>query len=107
MTIDKRRLDWPKFAELLQRSREPIASSNITDRIALTYWTRSAAQDNIDALVKMGDYYLKGIGSLSGEAQPQKAAACYQTAASTHVSALAMHNLGWMHEMGLGVSKVC
>ena len=78
-----------------------------TDRLALTFWTRSAAQDNVDALVKMGDAYLGGRGVMpSGVPQPQKAAACYQTAAGTHVSALAMHNLGWMHENGIGVAKV-
>lgn len=68
----------------------------------------------------MGDYYLKGKGittSLPAPAspeadkeavllpQPEKAAACYASAANTHVSALAMHNLGWMHELGLGVSQ--
>lgn len=80
-------------------------SSNSTDRLALTYWTRSAAQDNIDALVKMGDYYLHGYGSLAGVPQPEKAAACYQTATNTHLSAMSMWNLGWMHENGIGVSQ--
>lgn len=79
--------------------------SNSTDRLALTYWTRSAAQDNIDALVKMGDYYLYGYGSLAGVPQPEKAAACYQTATNTHLSAMSMWNLGWMHENGVGVSQ--
>lgn len=80
-------------------------SNNMTDRLALTYWTRSAAQDNIDALVKMGDYYLNGCGTASGQARPEKAAACYQTATNTHLSAMAMWNLGWMHENGIGVSQ--
>ncbi|GAA96960.1 uncharacterized protein L969DRAFT_96851 [Mixia osmundae IAM 14324] len=78
---------------------------NITDRLALTFWTRSAAQNNIDALVKMGDYYLSGYGTSTGAPQPQKAAACYSSAAMTHVSAMAMHNLGWLHENGIGVEK--
>jgi SEL1 protein len=30
---------------------------NNTAFLALTHWTRSAAQQNIDALVKVGDYY--------------------------------------------------
>lgn len=93
-----------------QRLRIPLldknSSSLSTDRLALTFWTRSAAQDNVDALVKMGDYYLNGVGVAAGRPQPEKAAACYQSAASTHVSALAMHNLGWMHENGVGVTKV-
>lgn len=92
---DKRRLRLPK---------EKLESKSY-DRLALTHWTRSAAQDNIDALVKMGDYYLSGIGSHSGESQPEKAAACYQTASNMHVSALSMWNLGWMHENGIGVTK--
>lgn len=53
----------------------------------------------------MGDYYLKGLGVSSGSPQPEKAAACYSSAANTHVSSLAMHNLGWMHENGVGVSQ--
>lgn len=92
---DKRRLRLPK--ESLE--------SKARDRLALTHWTRSAAQDNIDALVKMGDYYLSGLGSHSGDSQPEKAAACYQTASNMHISALSMWNLGWMHENGIGVSK--
>jgi len=91
----KKRLRLPK-----ERS-----SGSATDRLALTYWTRSAAQDNIDALVKMGDYYLEGFGTSSGQPQPDKAAACYQTATNTHMSAMAMWNLGWMHENGIGVSQ--
>lgn len=53
----------------------------------------------------MGDYYLKGMGIPSGVPQPEKAAACYASAANTHVSSLAMHNLGWMHENGIGVTQ--
>ena len=53
----------------------------------------------------MGDYYLKGLGVPSGIPQPEKAAACYASAANTHISSLAMHNLGWMHENGIGVSQ--
>ncbi|MBW0464846.1 hypothetical protein O181_004561 [Austropuccinia psidii MF-1] len=98
-------------AYLLDRHKKGIRlpkewnSNNSTDRLALTYWTRSAAQDNIDALVKMGDYYLHGYGTISGQPQPEKAAACYQTATNTHLSAMAMWNLGWLHENGIGVSQ--
>jgi SEL1 protein len=53
----------------------------------------------------VGDYYLKGLGIPAGVPQPQKAAACYQSAAGTRTSALAMHNLGWMHENGIGIAK--
>ncbi|KAI4283219.1 MAG: hypothetical protein L6R38_002307 [Xanthoria sp. 2 TBL-2021] len=70
--------------------------------LALIYWTRSAKQSNIDSMVKMGDYYLSGQGV---EADMEKAAACYQTAAETHQSAQARWNLGWIHENGLGVEQ--
>ena len=70
--------------------------------LALIYWTRSAKQQNIDSMVKMGDYYLGGYGV---EADMEKAATCYQTAAETHQSAQALWNLGWIHENGLGVEQ--
>lgn len=68
--------------------------------LALVYWTRSAKQNNIDSMVKMGDYYLKGIGS---EPDMEKAAACYTAASEFHQSAQALYNLGWMHENGIGL----
>lgn len=70
--------------------------------LALVYWTRSAKQSNIDSMVKMGDYYLGGYGI---EADMEKAATCYQTAAASHWSAQALWNLGWIHENGLGVEQ--
>ena len=88
--------------------------SDATATLALTYWTRSAKQANIDSLVKMGDYYLAGLGTpplLSSQSlppagdaasAPDKAAACYAAAAETLQSAQAMWNLGWMHENGVG-----
>ncbi|KAI9794004.1 MAG: ERAD-associated protein [Peltula sp. TS41687] len=71
-------------------------------RLALIHWTRSAKQSNIDSMVKMGDYYLKGVGT---EADNEKAAACYQAAAEYQQSAQALWNLGWMHENGIGVQQ--
>ena len=70
--------------------------------LALIYWTRSAKQANIDSMVKMGDYYLGGYGI---EADMEKAATCYQSAAEMQQSAQAMWNLGWMHENGIGVEQ--
>lgn len=69
---------------------------------ALIYWTRSAKQSNIDSMVKMGDYYLKGLGTPLDQ---EKAAACYLAAAETLQSAQAMWNLGWMHENGIGIEQ--
>lgn len=100
--------------------------NNATDRLALIHWIRSAAQDNVDALVKMGDYYYHGLGlgeqtskdhwhssptTSKGSHFPvvtasyDKAAACYSSAAEKQTSALAYWNMGYLYENGLGVSK--
>ncbi|KAI0109217.1 hypothetical protein GGR51DRAFT_513085 [Nemania sp. FL0031] len=70
--------------------------------LALIYWTRSAIQSNIDSLVKMGDYYLSGIGT---EIALDKAAQCYTGASEYFQSAQALYNLGWMHENGVGLTQ--
>lgn len=70
--------------------------------LALIYWTRSAIQSNIDSLVKMGDYYLTGVGT---EAAVEKAAQCYSGASEYLQSAQALYNLGWMHENGVGLTQ--
>ncbi|KAG7091020.1 hypothetical protein E1B28_010081 [Marasmius oreades] len=83
----------------------PMTPSNDTARLALTQWTRAARQHNIDALVKVADYYYHGLG-VPDEPEVtrlEKAAKYYQAAADTHQSALAMWNLGWMYENGVGV----
>ena len=86
----------------------PITPSNDTARLALTQWTRSAAQRNVDALVKVGDYYYHGLGDPEEDeaTRLEKAAKYYQSAAESQVSALAMWNLGWMYENGVGVPQV-
>ncbi|KAJ6120911.1 Tetratricopeptide-like helical [Penicillium sp. IBT 18751x] len=71
-------------------------------RLALIYWTRSAKQTNIDSLIKMGDYYLAGMGTVS---DADKASTCYHNAAEAHRSAQAYWNLGWMHENGIAVQQ--
>ncbi|EMD33107.1 hypothetical protein CERSUDRAFT_76806 [Gelatoporia subvermispora B] len=98
---DKSILRFTRFA--------PISPSNDAARLALTQWIRSAAQRNIDALVKVGDYYYHGFG-VPEEPETvrwEKAAGYYQSAADTQLSALAMWNLGWMYENGVGVPQVC
>ena len=82
-----------------KRTRPSILKNAV---LALIYWTRSAKQSNIDAMVKMGDYYLNGFGV---DADMEKAATCYQEAAQTHQSAQALWNLGWIHENGIGVEQ--
>ncbi|GKU05004.1 hrd3-protein [Fusarium langsethiae] len=68
--------------------------------LALVYWTRSSRQSNVDALVKMGDYYYHGIGT---EEDISKAVQCYTGASDYSQSAQALFNLGWMHENGIGL----
>lgn len=72
----------------------------ITTETAFLYWARSARQLNMDSLLKMGDYYLEGIGVTSPD--EEKAAACYQAAAEKLASGQALWNIGWMYENGLG-----
>ncbi|KAK5992758.1 Suppressor of lin-12-like protein 1 [Cladobotryum mycophilum] len=70
--------------------------------LALIYWTRASRQSNIDALVKMGDYYFYGIGT---ERDISKAVQCYTGASDYSQSAQALFNLGWMHENGIGLTQ--
>ncbi|KAJ7690765.1 hypothetical protein B0H17DRAFT_587659 [Mycena rosella] len=99
-------LDQDKSVLRLTRF-SPTIPSNETARMALTQWTRAAAQRNIDALVKVGDYYYHGLGVWEDTeaARFEKAAKYYQSAADTQQSALAMWNLGWMYENGVGVPQ--
>jgi SEL1 protein len=53
-------------------------------------------------MVKMGDYYLKGVGT---DSDMEKSAACYTAASEFHQSAQALYNLGWMHENGVGLTQ--
>ncbi|KAJ6611281.1 HCP-like protein [Mycena sp. CBHHK59/15] len=99
-------LDQDKSVLRLTRF-SPTTPSNETARLALTQWTRAAAQRNIDALVKVGDYYYHGLGVWEDTetARFEKAAKYYQSAADTQQSALALWNLGWMYENGVGVPQ--
>jgi len=91
------------FIPFLRRKASSLVASASTNlELALIYWTRSAKQSNIDSMVKMGDYYLLGIGTESRLPDAERAAACYNAAADTLHSAQALWNLGWMHENGVG-----
>ncbi|KAJ3019765.1 ERAD-associated protein, partial [Thoreauomyces humboldtii] len=99
---------------------------------ALVLWNRAANQGNVNARVKMGDYYFYGLGThpnsapqagsdfsetvdsttaekdhtaLAPRGDPVRAAIYYFVAADTEWSSIAMWNLGWMHETGLGVDQ--
>jgi SEL1 protein len=92
------RFSLPSLVPIMKQKGSIPADSSL----ALLYWTRSAKQSNIDSLVKMGDYYLEGHGTYPDR---EKAAACYQAAAETMLSAQAYWNLGWMHENGIGIEQ--
>jgi SEL1 protein len=92
------RLPIPEW--LSRRTQKPELLQNPS--LALIYWTRSARQGNIDSLVKMGDYYLYGMGA---DLDVDKAVQCYTGASEYHQSAQALFNLGWMHENGVGLNQ--
>ncbi|KAK5121164.1 hypothetical protein LTR85_005648 [Meristemomyces frigidus] len=99
--LDQTKPKWSPLSWLLSLGQS--AKTAVGDAaLALIYWTRSAKQQNFDSLVKMGDYYLAGVGTL---ASAENAAVCYQAAAETLQSAQAMWNLGWMHENGIGIDQ--
>lgn len=100
--LDEQKSILPLRRLLSFRKTKGIAPILRNAALALVYWTRSARQANIDSRVKMGDYYLKGIGT---EADVDKASTCYQSAADGHHSAQAFWNLGWMHENGIAVEQ--
>ena len=95
---EQNKFPWPEW--LYQSAKKPALLQSPT--LGLIYWTRSAKQGNIDALVKMGDYYLDGIGT---NADIDKAVQCYTGASQYHQSAQALYNLGWMHENGVGLNQ--
>jgi len=98
--LDQEKSKWALPSYLSLSGPRPSLLENAA--LALIYWTRSAKQTNIDSMVKMGDYYLDGIGT---EPDMEKAAACYTAASEFHQSAQALYNLGWMHENGVGLNQ--
>lgn len=98
--LDQQKSKWSLPSWLVISSPRPKLLQNAA--LALIYWTRSAKQSNIDSLVKMGDYYLSGIGT---HADTEKAASCYTAACEYHQSAQALYNLAWMHENGIGLTQ--
>ncbi|KAH8649419.1 hypothetical protein BGZ60DRAFT_389799 [Tricladium varicosporioides] len=98
--LDQQKSKWMLPSWLMLSGPRPAFLQN--GALALIYWTRSAKQTNIDSMVKMGDYYLHGIGT---SPDMEKAATCYTAASEFHQSAQALYNLGWMHENGIGLDQ--
>lgn len=87
----------------LSTSPKHASPTLLNSTLALLSWTRSAKQSNADSLLKMGDYYLSGLGVPSPS--PSQASTCYHSAADSHSSSQALWNLGWMHENGIAVDQ--
>jgi TPR repeat protein len=76
--IDKTGLRWGLFS--------PEPPSNKSAQLALLHWTRSAGQGDVDAMVKLGDYYYHGLGvNEPNVLLKEKAAGYYQSAIETIV----------------------
>jgi len=76
-----------------------VTGSN--DAMRLLYL--AAEQGNVEARVKIGDYYYYSIG---GVAEPDfKQAAYHYKKATEHMNTQAMFNLGYMHEHGIGLPQ--
>jgi len=69
---------------------------------ALVYWSRAAAQGYSAARVRLGDYYYYGWGT---DTDYETAAGHYRIASEQQNNAQAMFNLGYMHELGLGMKR--
>ncbi|KAF8599931.1 HCP-like protein [Ceratobasidium sp. AG-I] len=82
--------------------RSSLSDNSTNTRLALQHYTRSAAQRNVDALVKVADYHFHGLGTPK---DVNRAVGYYSAAVDTQLSALAMWNLGWCYENGVGVPK--
>ncbi|KAI5467283.1 hypothetical protein BGZ63DRAFT_346511 [Mariannaea sp. PMI_226] len=96
--LDSVQSQLPLFSSLQHHEESKSILTNPT--LALIYWTRSSRQSNVDALVKMGDYYFYGVGT---KPDISKAVQCYTGASDYSQSAQALFNLGWMHENGVGL----
>ncbi|KAJ2088792.1 ERAD-associated protein [Coemansia sp. RSA 986] len=72
------------------------------ERQTLAYWTRAANQNMPDARAKQGDHFFHGWGV---ERSAEKAAAAYLLSAKSDSNGLAMWNLGWMYETGVGLKR--
>jgi SEL1 protein len=99
--LDPKKSAFPLLDGLIQGGKEKSELLQ-NPSLALIHWTRSSKQGNIDSLVKMGDYYLDGIGT---NADVDKAVQCYTGAAEYQQSAQALYNLAWMHENGVGLNQ--
>ena len=87
-------------------------SQSMKFRGALKWYKHAAEQGNVDAYVKVGDYYYYGSSALSSsissvesmEQSYEKSVYFYRRAKELN-NAQAMFNLGYMHEHGIGLPQ--
>lgn len=89
-------------AYILDRKETELYSAEEMWKRALVYWSRAAAQGYSAARVRLGDYYYYGWGTLIDY---ETAASHYRIASEQQNNAQAMFNLGYMHELGLGMKR--
>ncbi|GBG26189.1 Protein sel-1-like 1 [Hondaea fermentalgiana] len=70
---------------------------------ALRLYELAAEQENVDARLKIGDYYYYGLGVMDGP--DFELAAFHYKLASKRRNAQAMFNLGFMHQHGIGLDR--
>ncbi|XP_070500245.1 protein sel-1 homolog 1 [Chironomus tepperi] len=92
-------------AFLLDRNEIKMFNNNRQEELvrALQYWGRASGQGYSAAQVKLGDYHYYGLGT--GIVDYEAAASHYRTASEQQHNAMAMFNLAYMHEQGLGMKK--
>lgn len=89
-------------AYILDRKESEVYNPLEMWRRALVYWSRAAAQGYSAARVRLGDYYYYGWGT---DVDYETAASHYRIASEQQNNAQAMFNLGYMHELGLGMKR--
>jgi len=89
-------------AYILDRKESDLYIPSEMWRRALVYWSRAAAQGYSAARVRLGDYYYYGWGT---DVDYETAASHYRIASEQQNNAQAMFNLGYMHELGLGMKR--
>merc|ERR1712112_149954 len=89
-------------AYILDRKETELYNAEEMWKRALVYWQRAAAQGYSAARVRLGDYYYYGWGT---GIDYETAAGHYRIASEQQNNAQAMFNLGYMHELGLGMKR--
>merc|ERR1711970_820098 len=89
-------------AYILDRKETELYNAEEMWKRALVYWSRAAAQGYSAARVRLGDYYYYGWGT---GIDYEQAASHYRIASEQQNNAQAMFNLGYMHELGLGMKR--